>query len=549
MPKKKKTTKTIPAKVGAKASQKGGKFITKVVAEGTGTGGPGSRGGPGSYDKSGKKAKPISVSDIKNVARQKQQDKILMKRFGSSLDWAFPSNAGLSGSQRKVADENPDYMAEQIAIGIRDGIVREEQKRANLQKIEEAKARRENARKPKPSPRTLNPNITSRRFPEPQTSIGRTGLGVATPQRVKPSPRTITPRQPRQVLRLKGGRTLILKADPIRSSNRAPVYDSDADFETADELEEDDSDFESVREDEYSTDESDFEVSVPTKSRARRLPPVLEQPITNAERIRRMELKQFQVKSPEDIEAQRQRDLQQFKVGRDKILRSKGIVPVVIESESEYDGPNYSSISDSDSSVSTRRSSTIPSDFLGSSTDTASPVDFFSGGEASSTSSDSSTDTGSTPHTSELSSDSTSSFRRAVRRTAPSPRTLAPRERGSSEEREAIAKRMSREVIESALKNQRYYRRAGRGQAKEKLKPEDRYEITELEQRVIELKKILGRAGIGRPELARGATLSRQKGIKARLQELGLIRDMETEQMLNELFIKMRRIQQLRNKK
>lgn len=545
MPKKKKTTKTIPAKVGAKASQKGGKFITKVVAQGTGTGGKGSRGGPGSYDKSGKKEKPISVSDISNVARQKQQDKILMKRFGSSLDYAFPSNAGLTGSQRKVASENPDYMAEQIAIGIRDGIVREEQKRANLQKIEEAKARRELARRPlAPSPRTITPNITSRRFPEPQTSLGRTGLGTAQPIRVKPSPRTLTPRDTRQVLRLKGGRTLYLKPDTIRSSNRAPIYDSDADFETADELEgtEEDSDFESVREDEYSTDESDFEVSVPLKSRARRLPPVLEQPITNQERIRRLELKQFQVKSPEEIEAQRQRDLNQFKVSRDKILRSKGIVPIVVESETEYDGPNYSSLSsDSDSSVSTRSSSTIPSDFMGSSTDTASPVDFGSGGEISTTTSDSST--------SSSSPDSTSSFRRAVRRTAPSPRTLAPRQRGSSEEREAIAKRMSREIIESAVKNQRYYKRTGRGQAKEKLKPEDRYEITELEQRVVELKRILGRLGIGRPEIARGATLSRQKGIKARLSELGLIRDTETEQMLNELFIKMRRIQQLRNKK
>lgn len=537
MPKKKKTTKTIPAKVGAKASQKGGKFITKVVAQGTGTGGKGSRGGPGSYDKSGKKERPITVNDISNVARQKQQDKILMKRFGSSLDYAFPSNAGLSGSQRKVASENPDYMAEQIAIGIRDGIVREEQKRANLQKIEQAKARRENARRPvAPSPRTITPNITSRRFPEPQTSLGRTGLGTAKPPRVKPSPRTITPRDTRQVLRLKGGRTLILKADPIRSNNRAPVYDSDVEFETADELEDDDSDFESIREDEYSTDESDFEVSVPLKSRARRLPPVLEQPLTNKERIRRLSLKQFQVKSPEEIEIQRQRDLQQFKVGRDNILRSKGIVPVVIESETEYDGPNYSSLSsESDSSVSTRRSSTIPSDFMGSSTDTASPVEF-SGGEISTTTSDSST--------SSSSPDSTSSFRRAVRRTAP-----RPRQRGSSEERQAIAKRMSREIIESAVKNQRYYRRTGRGQAKEKLKPEDRYEITELEQRVIELKRILGRAGIGRPEIARGATLSRQKGIKARLSELGLIRDTETEQMLNELFIKMRRIQQLRNKK
>ena len=537
MAKKKKTTKTIPAKVGAKASQKGGKFITKVVAQGTGTGGPGSRGGPGAYKK--KKEEPITPTDLSRIARQKQQDRIIMKRFGSSsLDWAFPTNAGLTGSQGKVADENADFMAQQIAIGIRDGIVREQQKRANLQKIEEAKARREEARRPKASPRTIPPNITSRRFPEPQTSIGRTGLGTARPVRVKASPRTIAPRQ---VLRLKGGRTLFLKPDaPITSSNRAPTYDSDIEFETADEIEE--SDFESVREDEYSTDESDFEVSVPTKSRARRLPPVLEQPITNAERIRRLELKQFQVKTPEEIERQRQEDLKQFKVGRDKILKSKGFVPIVEESESEYDGPNYSSVStDSDSSVSTRSSSTIPSDFLGSSTDTASPVEF-SGGEISSTTSDSSTDT-SSPDT----DDSTASFRRMVRRTAP--KRPQQRERGSSEEIERIAKTMSREIVESAVKNQRYYQRVGRGKAKERLKPEDRYELTELEQRVLEIKKILQRQGIGRPDIARAATLSRQEGIRTRLRELGLIRDMETEELLNELFQKSRRIQQLRNKK
>ena len=184
-PSKKKTDKVIPMKAGAKAKQsKGGNVY--VVPEGTGTGGPGSRGGKGSY----KERRPANsrdrlrsggmlAEDLSGIVRDREQGSALRRRLGGgSLASGFPSNTGLTGSIDVVRREDDKVFAEQVIIQAKRQAEQErlktEQNQRRADAINEANIRQEEIRN-QPQERVgriieaggvLSPR--GRRFPEPQ---------------------------------------------------------------------------------------------------------------------------------------------------------------------------------------------------------------------------------------------------------------------------------------------------------------------------------------------------------------------------------------------
>lgn len=122
-PKKPRKDKVIPMVAGMKAKQD--KFgNVYVVPQGTGTGGKGSRGGEGAY----KERRPANArdslrsgginADIDTILRDREQGRALRRRLGGgSLAGAFGSQdqyGGTTGSRSRVAQENPDVLAELI---------------------------------------------------------------------------------------------------------------------------------------------------------------------------------------------------------------------------------------------------------------------------------------------------------------------------------------------------------------------------------------------------------------------------------------------------
>ena len=156
MPKKSKQTKkktpkvkTIPQKAGAKAKQKGDTFITNVVAAGTGTGGPGSRGGPDSYKK---RAKPrdllrsggLNVDNLGDILREKEQGSALRRRIGGgSLSTAFGSQSGLTGSEGVSRKENPDIEEQYRRKREREAVEKYKQTLERERKAQEARTRQD----------------------------------------------------------------------------------------------------------------------------------------------------------------------------------------------------------------------------------------------------------------------------------------------------------------------------------------------------------------------------------------------------------------------
>lgn len=145
-------TKTITNRAGNRAvhrAKDGDTFIANIIKEGTGTGGPGSRGGPGAYNKP--RGRPATsrdhmrsggmvVGDIGDILREREQGSALRRRLGGgTLSSAFGSNVGLTGSREVTRRENPDTFEEQVRIRERDAITRE---RARVQlEMERLKAK------------------------------------------------------------------------------------------------------------------------------------------------------------------------------------------------------------------------------------------------------------------------------------------------------------------------------------------------------------------------------------------------------------------------
>ena len=131
---------TIPLKVGAKASQKGDTFITKVVAQGTGTGGPGSRGGPDAYKKRTKMSKADQARSQRELSREFGIGKAsaeykgeLQRRGGSAIDRAFGGSGiqvGMTGSGLLTDKQKEKTLKEEIKKEIREEA--EAQARADL---------------------------------------------------------------------------------------------------------------------------------------------------------------------------------------------------------------------------------------------------------------------------------------------------------------------------------------------------------------------------------------------------------------------------------
>ena len=574
MPKKsKKQKKRIPLKVGAKAKQTEGKITQKVevVAQGTGTGGPGSRGGPGAYKKTNPR-KPIRKAgmfqeDLDAILRSKEQASAFRRRYGgSSLASSFPSNYGFTGSVDRVSQERPDVLREQIRIGVRDELVKQEQRR---QFREQAKSTpqvaRETARTDRiperaitQSPRGVRVD-TGKLVPfvkagtlDPQERISDEGKKYKVIERREDQLRRIVSVPFTKAGRIEG------VPKPSRVSRR-PVFEGD--FRPEPEGESESEGFETTTESEpfdtasesgdiqTSTDESDFE-TFPTPSPARRLPPVLEQPLTNEERIRRLELRQFEVQTPEQIEAQRQRDLQQFKVNRDRVYTrtSRSPRPTLqlpqqsseSESESGLSGaPSFSDISsESESSTASFRRAverTKPKGRGGLGRFDPVRQRYFPESDSSS-SSDSSGQEG------------RGGVRRARSRT-PSIPSRSDRESISSDFLGSSTETASPvEFEETKVRTtQRYTKRAPRGTAKDRLPKELREEVSELESRVEQIKKALGEKGIARTDVSKGGVKKQQSGIRARLTELGLLGEQQVQLLLEELFSKMARLKYLRN--
>ena len=138
--KKSTKTKTITNRPGNRAVHKakdGDTFIANIVKEGTGTGGRGSRGGPGSYRPRAPKARDSLRSggvnqDLFGITNEREQTSALRRRLGGgSLSSAFLSNKGFTGSRDVVRKEDDRVFAEAV---LREAKRQTEQENLNKQR-------------------------------------------------------------------------------------------------------------------------------------------------------------------------------------------------------------------------------------------------------------------------------------------------------------------------------------------------------------------------------------------------------------------------------